>query len=101
MNKVEQFLAEHAVVVFSKTSCGYCANVKALLERLRVPFFACELNTLEDGSEIQDALARKTGQRTVPNVFIGGNHVGGCDDTNAAHRSGKLKELLSAVGIAI
>ena len=32
-----------------------------------------------DGSEIQSALAEWTGQRTVPNVFIGGNHIGGCD----------------------
>lgn len=46
--------------------------------------FVCELtevvgNCAADGSEIQAALGQWTGQRTVPNVFIGGNHIGGCD----------------------
>jgi len=35
--------------------------------------------SIDDGSEIQSALAEWTGQKTVPNVFIGGNHIGGCD----------------------
>lgn len=51
-----------------------------------------------DGSQIQAALAEWTGQRTVPNVFIGGNHIGGCDATTAMHREGKLKPLLTQAG---
>ena len=49
----------------------------------------------EDGAEIQDALLQKSGQKTVPNVFINGVHVGGCDNTMEAHQTGRLQFLLS------
>jgi thioredoxin reductase (NADPH) len=49
----------------------------------------------EDGAEIQDALLQKSGQKTVPNVFINGSHVGGCDNTMEAHQTGRLQFLLS------
>jgi len=54
-----------------------------------------ELDKIEGGSEIQNALQTISGQRTVPNVYIKGTHLGGNDDTQAAHRSGKIKEMLS------
>jgi thioredoxin reductase (NADPH) len=53
------------------------------------------LSFTEDGTEIQDALLQKTGQKTVPNVFINGVHVGGCDNTMEAHQTGRLQFLLS------
>lgn len=53
-----------------------------------------ELNKMEDGPDVQQALLELTGQRTVPNVFIKGNHIGGNDDTQAAAKSGKIQELL-------
>ncbi len=55
-----------------------------------------ELDTMSNGSDIQAALAEFTGQRTVPNVFIKGKHVGGNDKTQAAHKSGELQKLLSS-----
>lgn len=51
----------------------------------------------EDGVAIQQALFEKTKQKTVPNVFINGKHVGGCDATIQAHANGRLAELLSGV----
>jgi len=51
---------------------------------------------MNDGTEIQSELARITGQSTVPNIFINGKHLGGCDSTVAAQKSGKLAELLAA-----
>jgi glutaredoxin 3 len=59
-----------------------------------VDFEAVELDKLEDGHLIQIELYTLSGQRSVPNVFIGGNHLGGNDDTQAAARSGKLQKLL-------
>ena len=50
---------------------------------------------IEDGASIQNALMEKTGQRTVPNVFINGVHIGGCDKTFEAHANGHMKFLLS------
>ena len=53
-----------------------------------------ELDEMPNGYAIQDELYRKTGQRTVPNVFVRGQHIGGNDDTQAAYMSGKLQKLL-------
>lgn len=53
-----------------------------------------ELDERADGGAIQQALARMTGQRSVPNVFVQGQHIGGNDDTQAAAQSGKLQQLL-------
>lgn len=49
---------------------------------------------MDDGADIQAALLEMTGQKTVPNVFIKGQHVGGNDATQAAAKSGKLQEML-------
>ncbi|CAK9176137.1 unnamed protein product [Ilex paraguariensis] len=51
-----------------------------------------------DGSEIQSALREWTGQGTVPNVFIAGKHIGGCDATTAMHKGGNLMPLLNEAG---
>nr|GMC97312.1 glutaredoxin [Ipomoea batatas] len=82
----------------SKSYCPFCVDVKKLLTQLGASFKAIELDIESDGSEIQSALAEWTGQRTVPNVFIGGKHIGGCDKTNAVHQEGKLVPLLTEAG---
>jgi len=53
-----------------------------------------ELDEVADGAAIQAALLETSGQRTVPNVFVKGQHIGGNDDTQAAAKSGKLQEML-------
>ncbi|KAJ3225248.1 hypothetical protein HDU81_008058 [Chytriomyces hyalinus] len=91
---VETAIASNKVVVFSKSYCPYCRKAKALLDSLGAQYEAVELDQREDGSDIQAYLADKTGQRTVPNVFIGGKQIGGCDDVHALHAKGGLKPLL-------
>jgi glutaredoxin 3 len=49
---------------------------------------------MENGTEIQSQLLKLTGQRTVPNIFVKGQHLGGCDDTLAAIQSGKFAKML-------
>ncbi|KAJ0100486.1 hypothetical protein Patl1_20631 [Pistacia atlantica] len=51
-----------------------------------------------DGEEIQSALAQRVGQRTVPNVFIGGKHFGGCDALIQKHQEGTVVALLTEAG---
>jgi glutaredoxin 3 len=53
-----------------------------------------ELDNMDDGAAIQAALGEMTGQRTVPNVFIAGKHLGGNSEVQTANGSGALKELL-------
>ena len=89
-------IANNKIVVFSKSYCPFCKKTKALLEDKEVDFKVYELNQMDDGAEIQDALAEISGQKTVPNVFINGKHIGGNSDMQDADASGKLDELLAA-----
>eukprot|EP00956_Cyclotella_meneghiniana_P045207 scaffold358642_cov66-Cyclotella_meneghiniana.AAC.1 len=87
-------IASNDVVIFSKTYCPFCTSTKSLFSGMNIPAKIIELDTMDNGSEVQAALLDISGQRTVPNVFIKGKHLGGNDDSQAAARSGKLKELL-------
>jgi len=84
------------VVIFSKTYCPYCTKTKNLfLNTLKVDDTkVIELDQLSNGTTIQNTLAKITGQRTVPNVFVGGEHLGGNDDTHAAYSDGRLEKML-------
>ncbi|KAG2568741.1 glutaredoxin-C6-like [Panicum virgatum] len=96
--KAKEIVASAPVVVFSKSYCPFCVRVKQLFEKLGASFKAIEMDVESDGAELQDALKEWTGQRTVPNVFINGKHIGGCDDTMALNNDGKLVSLLTEAG---
>ncbi|KAJ3296900.1 glutaredoxin [Borealophlyctis nickersoniae] len=59
-----------------------------------VKYATIEVDLREDGDEIKQYLLEKTGQKSVPNIFINKQHVGGNDDLHAAQASGKLQKLL-------
>ena len=85
----------NTVVVFSKSYCPFCDKTKALFTDLGVDFKVHELDKMgPDGPELQMALFKMTGQKSVPNVFVKGQHIGGNDDTQAAAKEGKLQEML-------
>ncbi|KAL7986130.1 hypothetical protein Chor_011296 [Crotalus horridus] len=69
-------------------------QVKDLFHSLGVEYSALELDKIDDGPSIQEVLLELTSQRTVPNVFINGNHIGGCDQTFQAYHDGTLQKLL-------
>ncbi|KAL2175217.1 thioredoxin-like protein [Thermothelomyces heterothallicus CBS 202.75] len=100
--KAQQLIDENAVMVFSKSYCPYCTRTKQILDGLNAKYKAIELNLLDDGADIQNALLNLTGQRTVPNIFIGRNHIGGNSDLEEVSRNGKdgksLEELLKDAG---
>ncbi|KUF93516.1 hypothetical protein AM588_10008067 [Phytophthora nicotianae] len=87
-------IAKEKVLVFSKTHCPYCARVKGTLDVLDTKYQVVELDTCDDGAEIQSLLLDITGQRTVPNVFINGKHIGGCDDVMVLHAKSELVPML-------
>eukprot|EP00304_Pavlova_gyrans_P005852 CAMPEP_0206043060 /NCGR_PEP_ID=MMETSP1466-20131121/7560_1 /ASSEMBLY_ACC=CAM_ASM_001126 /TAXON_ID=44452 /ORGANISM="Pavlova gyrans, Strain CCMP608" /LENGTH=119 /DNA_ID=CAMNT_0053417815 /DNA_START=31 /DNA_END=390 /DNA_ORIENTATION=+ len=77
----ELMVSKFDVVVFSSTECSYCTHTKQLLRDVgfrNVTYV--ELDTLEDEEEVHDDVLRITGQRTLPNIFIRGKHIGGHDD---------------------
>ncbi|KAF3436997.1 hypothetical protein FNV43_RR19750 [Rhamnella rubrinervis] len=98
LDKAKQIVNSNPVVVFSKTYCGYCKRVKQLLSQLGASYKVIELDKESDGAEMQSELAKWTGQRTVPNVFIGGKHIGGCDSVLEKHQAGLLVPLLTDAG---
>ena len=91
---VESSVKENDVMIFSKSYCPYCTKAKQAFDSMGVDYGVVELDQVNGGAELQAALLDMTGQRTVPNVWVKGKHLGGCDDTLSAVSSGKLKELL-------
>ncbi|KAK1397930.1 Glutaredoxin-C5, chloroplastic [Heracleum sosnowskyi] len=92
---VKKTVTDNPVVVYSKSWCSYSTEVKQLFKRLGVQPLVIELDQLgPQGPQLQKVLERLTGQHTVPNVFIGAKHIGGCTDTVKLHRKGELEPLL-------
>ena len=83
------------VVVFSKSYCPFCSKTKELFTELGVDFKVHELDQMgDDGPALQMSLFKMTEQKSVPNVFVKGQHIGGNDDTQALAKEGKLQEML-------
>ncbi|XP_050218979.1 glutaredoxin-C4 [Mercurialis annua] len=91
---VKKTIAAHKIVIFSKSYCPYCKKAKAVFKELNQKPYVVELDERDDGNLIQNALSKKIGRRTVPQVFIDGKHIGGSDDTVDAYESGELAKLL-------
>jgi glutaredoxin 3 len=89
-------------VVFSKSYCPYCRNTKSLLNGYGAKYAVYELDENSDGVDLQEALLKITDQRTVPNIFINKQHIGGDSDFQAVIKNGKdgkkIEELLQAAG---
>jgi glutaredoxin 3 len=93
---VNDFITSNQVAIFSKTYCPYCITAKKEITKIAPLAGILELDNHEQGSAIQAYLQQLTGQRTVPNVFVKGAHVGGCDDTLAAIKSGAFQKAISS-----
>ncbi|SCV72028.1 BQ2448_4722 [Microbotryum intermedium] len=93
---VDKHIKDSHVVVFSKSYCPYCKATKQLLNDLDAKATVFELDQMEEGkrADWQAYLGEKTGQRTVPSVWIDGDFIGGNSDVQSAHTSGKLQKLL-------
>lgn len=82
-----------SVTIYTRDFCGYCARAKALLQSKNVNF--TEYNATEN-PQFRQEMMDKSGRNTFPQIFIGNQHVGGCDDLHALERDGKLDPLLAA-----
>jgi glutaredoxin 3 len=81
------------VTIYTKNYCPYCHKAKALLTSKGVDFEEIDVTTDPEG---QKAMAVRAGGRsTVPQIFIGSAHIGGCDDLHALEAAGKLDALLA------
>ncbi|WP_173912395.1 glutaredoxin 3 [Acinetobacter sp. Marseille-Q1618] len=81
------------VTVYSTTFCPYCVRAKQLLERKGVEFK--EVNLSNEAPEVRTELMQRTKHRTVPQIFIKDQFIGGFDQLYALEKEGKLDELLA------
>ena len=81
------------VEIYATRFCPYCVRAKGLLQQKGVDYAEYDLD--EDPDLRTVMVERSKGARTVPQIFIGDTHVGGCDDLFALERSNKLDTLLN------
>lgn len=81
------------VEIYTSSFCGFCVAAKRLLKSKGVEF--TEYNVGRDPALRQEMMARANGGHTVPQIFIGDKHVGGCDELHALERAGKLDAMLA------
>jgi glutaredoxin 3 len=82
------------VTIYTKAWCPYCSAAKELLAEKNVPF--TEIDITGKPADRTEMLGRSGGRSTVPQIFIGDRHIGGCDDLYALERRGGLDPLLAA-----
>ena len=80
------------VTIYTRLACGFCERAKLLLSQKGIAFE--EINVALQKEARAEMMQRANGARTVPQIFIGDVHVGGCDDLYALERAGKLDELI-------
>ena len=85
-----------SVEIYTADYCPYCHRAKALLRRKNVDFTEFDVTADPEGRATMSQ--RAGGRTTVPQIFINGQHVGGCDDLHQLEDDGKLDALLQAAG---
>lgn len=82
------------IEIYTSPLCGFCHAAKRLLKQKGAKF--SEVDVLRNPGRKAEMIKRANGGRTVPQIFIGDTHVGGCDDLFALESSGKLDPMLAA-----
>lgn len=80
------------IVIYTSSSCPYCLRAKALLKRKNAKFE--EINIENDQQLREKMIQQADGRKTVPQIFINGIPIGGCDDLYALEQEGQLQKLL-------
>jgi len=81
------------VVMYGTEFCSYCGAAQMLLTKKGVDY---EFVLVSDDAELREDVMRRSGQRTVPQIFIGGEPIGGFDELNALDKDGRLDALLGS-----
>lgn len=79
------------IVMYATGWCGYCARARALLRSKRLAFEEIDVDA-DPRARVE--MMNRSGRRTVPQIFIGETHIGGCDELMALEASGELDKLL-------
>jgi cysteine synthase A len=104
-SEVQDFVArvladpEQPLVLFALEWCEFCWSLRKLFAKCAMPYRSVDLDSTayqrdDRGGQIRAVLRARTGSKTIPQVFVGGEFIGGCTETFEAFKSGKLQELL-------
>ncbi|CAJ1400064.1 unnamed protein product [Effrenium voratum] len=100
--KLEDYIKNNKVLMFSFTKCPFCIKAKRELTDMGVPFTALDLDQMDqEGKELRAELAKKTKRTSMPNIFIAGQGIGGCNDGPGLltlKKEGKLEPMLRDAG---
>ena len=96
--------AERPVVMFAHEWCEFCWSVRRLFKAFDIPYRSVDLDAADyrendRGGKIRNVLSHRTGSVTIPQIFVGTRHVGGCTETFDAFNDGRLQQLLPENGI--
>lgn len=83
-----------SITIYTKAWCPYCSAAKELLGKKNAAFDEIDIGVQSERRG--EMITRSGGRSTVPQIFIGERHVGGCDDLHALERRGELDKLLAA-----
>jgi cysteine synthase A len=104
---IEAALADpgQPVLMFALEWCEFCWSVRKMFARAKIPYRSVDLDSVQYqqadlGGRIRAALAAKTSQKTIPQIFVGGEFLGGCSEIFAAYKDGKLQKLLKENGVS-
>jgi glutaredoxin 3 len=79
------------IVIYSTGWCPYCERARALLAQKKLAFKEIDI---DQDPKLRDEMMERSGRRTVPQIFIGTRHIGGCDDLYALDAAGELDTLI-------
>ncbi len=82
-----------SVTLYTGGFCGYCTQARAMLEKHGIEY--TEIN-IEDGAELRQQMIARSGQRSVPQIFVGDHHIGGAKELAALLKRGEFEQLLAA-----
>jgi glutaredoxin 3 len=82
------------VTIYTRATCGYCRRAKALLDRKGIAYGEIDID--REPARRAEMIERANGRSTVPQIFIDGTGIGGCDDLHALDAAGKLDILLAS-----
>ena len=94
MDSDERAAVTAPVLIYTRSTCPYCIRAKRLLEMRGARFQEVDIN--REPERRAEMIGRAGGRTTVPQIFIGGRHIGGCDDLFELEMDGKLETLLAA-----
>lgn len=101
---VTEIVSGKPVVMFALEWCEFCWSVRKLFAKLGIEYESIDLDSVryqenDRGGRIRAVLAAHTGAVTIPQIYIGGEHIGGCTDLFDAMREGSLQKRLEAAGV--